>query len=266
MMGVPTNQLGMGSVSGKTAVVSGSTRGIGLAIARTLLEEGAHVTITGRDADRLSSVTRELTGVYGERVGAFRGDLTRTAVIKNLIRDIISRWGHLDVVVASIGSGSWQTGWDVEDGAWKDAFDVNFFGAVRLAREAIRIMQPEKKGVIIFISSIAGCEAISAPVPYATAKAALLHYMKTTASIVGRDGIRINAVSPGNISFKGGTWDRKMQADPVSVREYIRDAVPLQRCGTPEEIASMVCYLASDEASFITGANMVVDGGQTRGL
>ncbi|MDD1667411.1 MAG: SDR family oxidoreductase, partial [Methanomicrobiales archaeon] len=99
----------------------------------------------------------------------------------------------------------------------------------------------------------------------AASKAALLAYMKNTASLVARHGIRMNAVSPGNIFFEGGTWDRKLREDRTAVERYIGEQVPLGRFGTPEEIARVVCFLASDASAFITGANVIIDGGQTRG-
>lgn len=253
-------------LGGKTAIVSGSSRGIGRAIAERLLSDGAAVYITGRNPDRLDAAFHELSARYKGKVFRFQGDLSRTPEIIKCIDCVLSDHPTIDIVVANIGSGRSVPGWDISDGAWDEAFMNNFFPAVRLARESLHRMVRQRHGVIIFIASIAGCETIDAPVPYATAKAALLAYMKNTAGIVGPHNIRMNAVSPGNIYFADGTWDQKMQKEPDRVKEYIQRAVPMNRFGDPGDVAGAVSFLCSDEASFITGANIIVDGGQTRSL
>src|SRR3954452_12123115 len=125
-------------------------------------------------------------------------------------------------------------------------------------------MVTAQRGSIVLVSSIAGLESLGAPIPYGTAKAALEHYAKDLSRRVGRHGVRVNTVAPGNILFPGGTWQRKLDADPAGVQSMIAAEVPLGRFGTPMEIGSAVAFLASDRAAFITGACMVVDGGQTR--
>ena len=267
--GIENRGSGGGTVNlleGKVGIVSGSTRGIGRAIARGMMEEGATIWVTGRDSARMRDTLQEFSGQFGDRVRAFRGDLAETGAIRDLIRHVMDDQGKLDLVVANIGSGKSAMGWDVDDAVWTDSFRINFFAGVHLAREALRVMIPRKKGSIVFISSIAGCETIAAPVPYAAAKAALLAYMKYTAAQVAAEGIRMNAVSPGNILFPDGTWDRKKREKPANVEQYICKQVPMQRFGTPEEIASLVCFLSSEKSQFITGANMVIDGGQTRSI
>ena len=250
----------------KITVVSGSSRGIGNAIAYRLLEEGAVVYLTARGEEQLDIIYDDFREKFGDNVYEFNGDLRNTKTILRLIRSIITEHKRLDVVVANIGSGKSKVGWDVEDEFWEESIDMNFYSAVKLARESLRVLMKQKSGNIVFISSIAGCEDISAPVPYSAAKAALLSYMKNTAHLVAPHGIRMNAVSPGNIYFKGGTWDMKMKENPDWVANYIDESVPLQSFGKPGDIADIVCFLASDRASFITGANIIVDGGQTRSL
>jgi len=250
-------------LTGKVAIVSGSSRGIGKAIAGRLLAEGCEVYVTGRDSDSLESTRHEFYQQFGDKVHAYQGDLTDSTVLESLISSVCSRHQRLDIAVANIGSGQSKLGWDVGDDIWLQAFQTNFFAAVRLSREAIRVMC-KNGGSIIFISSIAGVEAIAAPVPYSTAKAALLSYVANTARIVALHGIRLNSISPGNVLFPGGTWDRKMREDSNGVAKYIADTVPMNRFGRPEEIADAVAFLASEKAAFITGSNMLVDGGQTR--
>lgn len=252
------------NLENKVSLVSGSSRGIGKAIAYGLLKEGAIVYLTGRDKEVLDSVYNDFKSQFRDKVYKFSGDLTQTETIKDLIATIINEHKKLDVVVANIGSGRFKSGWDVEDEYWRKSFEINFFSSVKLSREAIRIMIEQKSGSIIFISSIAGCEAITAPVQYSAAKSALLSYVKNTANLVAPFGIRLNAVSPGNIYFEGGTWDIKMKEDKDGVERYIKESVPMQRLGKVEEVSDAVSFLASDSATFITGANLVVDGGQTK--
>jgi 3-oxoacyl-[acyl-carrier protein] reductase len=254
----------MGRLSDKVTLISGSSRGIGRSIARHFLDQGAVVYVTGRDPKNLGSALEEFRNDYPDNVRSYCGDLTQTKIIRDMISSIIERDGRLDAAVANIGSGRSKPGWDIEDISWQECMEKNFFSSVKLARECLKIMVPNRKGNIIFISSIAGCEVIDAPVPYASSKSALLSYMKYTARLVAGEGIRINAISPGNILFEGGTWSKKLMENPDYAKGYIHENVPLQRFGTPDEIARLACYLASDDSSFVTGANFIIDGGQTR--
>jgi len=256
----------MGQLSGKVTVISGSSRGIGRAIAGRFLSEGAVVYVTGRDPTNLGSVVEELKKDHPDTVRSFCGDLTKTDTIRDLTGTILRQDNHLDIAVANIGSGRSKPGWDIDDNSWQECMEKNFFSSVKLARECLKVMVPKRTGTIIFISSIAGCEVISAPAPYAAAKAALLSYLKYTSRMVAQDGIRMNAISPGNILFEGGAWNKKLKENPKEVRGYIQDNVPLQRFGLPEDVGSLACYLASDEALFVTGANFIIDGGQTRAV
>ena len=250
----------------QVALVSGSSRGIGKGIAYHLLSSGAIVYLTGRSLDELEHTFNEFRKQFPDQVCKFQGDLINTATIAGLLKTINNENGHIDIVVANIGSGRSQMGWDVPDNLWEESMQINFMSAVRLSRESLRYMTDAKKGSIIFIASIAGVETIAAPVPYACAKAALLSYMKNTAPVAAQYGVRMNAISPGNIFFPGGTWDKKIHENPEPTQKYIRDNVPLQRFGTADDVGSLVCYLASDDASFITGGNFIVDGGQTRSI
>jgi len=256
----------MGLLSGKVSIVSGSSRGIGQSIAANLLRKGAIVYLTGRDEKRLKRVYKQYQNEYGDAVRSYCGDLTDTKILKDLITTVMDQDTRLDISIANIGSGRSKQGWDIDDIFWQESMENNFFSSVKLSRESLKVMIPQHSGNIIFISSIAGCEVINAPVPYATAKSALLTYMKYTANLVAPEGIRMNAISPGNIFFEGGTWSNKLKENPEVVNAYIHDNVPMQKFGAPEDIAHLACYLASDYSSFITGANFILDGGQTRRL
>lgn len=253
-------------LSGKVALVSGSSRGIGKAIAEVLLEEGCIVFINGRDKNTLNNAIKELKEkTFKSDVYEICSDLTITENIVKAFETILTKVGKSpDIVVANIGSGRSVAGWDVNDEEWLRMFNLNFFGAVRLCRESIKYMK-SKGGSIVCISSIAGCEAFpSAPLPYSTAKAALLSFVKNTADLIAQYNIRINVVSPGNVYFEGGTWDIKLKENKNVVMEYINKVVPMKGFASPYDIAYMVAFLVSEKAKFITGSNFVVDGGQVR--
>ena len=246
----------------KVVFVSGSSRGIGLAIAKNFLQEGAKVVITGRSVSSLQEAIGSLEK-SSEDILAVQGDMTEMNDIQEALEKTIMKFGRLDVVVANVGNGQAASVWALHEEDWQSMLTANLLGSMRLARQALPYLI-QYQGNLIFISSIAGCEAIHAPMTYSVAKAALQSAMKNLARLVGPQGVRVNALAPGNILFPGGTWERKLAERRSFFEQYIHVEVPLQRFGTPEEIAHAVVFLASTRASFITGATLVVDGGQTR--
>ena len=249
----------------KNVIVSGSSRGIGLAIARAFLAEGARVVITGRDQTTLANTLASLeTDGHGDAVAAHCGDMTDAREITAALALCHETFGGVDAVVANLGNGSGPTGWDLSATDWTDMTNSNLFGGMLLASSAVPYLKERANGSITFISSIAGCEAIPAPIPYSAAKAALQHAAKNLSRQLGADGIRVNTVAPGNVMFPGGVWDKKIKEDKAAVEQYIKAEVPLNRFAEPQEIADAVIYLSSDRATFITGALLVIDGGQTR--
>ena len=251
-------------LKGKIAAVSGSSQGIGRAIAHVLLAEGATVYITGRNADALKKAHEEMSSEFSDSVRSFQGDMADTDTVVRLMDRIGSEAGRLDIAVANVGTGKSKPGWDVEDSLWEESMHANFFSAVSFVRESVRMMLPMKTGSIVAVSSIAALEAIPAPVPYSAAKSALMSYVKNMAGQLGPEGVRINSVVPGNVFFEGGTWDRITKERGEWAKQYIDSEVPMKRFATPEEIADAVCFLCSPRSSFTTGAHLVVDGGQTR--
>lgn len=249
----------------KSVLVSGSSGGIGFAIAEAFLKEGARVQISGRDAERLSDAHDSLRRRYApDRLDAFSGDLTREDAIAAALRQAADRFGGLDGAVANIGSGVGKTGWALSAEDWRSMADVNLVGSMTLAAQAVPYLKGRDNPSLTFVSSIAGLEAIPAPIPYSAAKAALQMAAKNLSRQLGPDRIRVNTVAPGNVQFPGGVWDRKRQEDAAAVERYIAGEVPLGRFAEAEEIADAVVFLASARARFITGALLTVDGGQTR--
>lgn len=253
-------------LAGKVALVAGSTRGIGRAIAARLVAEGARVLVTGRDAGAVEATVADLAQSAVDRVAGCAGDLSKSDHCLAAVEQAIARWQQLHIVIANVGNGSGTRGWNVGDDEWADRVEQNLYPAVRIVRAASAHLAAGGGGSVVLTSSIAGVEALEAPLPYSAAKAAVIALAKGLARDLAPHAIRVNAIAPGNILAPGGSWERRLQNDPVAVEAYIAREVPLGRFGTPEEIADAVVFLASDRASFITGTCLIADGGQTRGF
>jgi 3-oxoacyl-[acyl-carrier protein] reductase len=249
----------------RVALVAGSSRGIGKAIASGLLREGCRVCITGRDSAALDAAAQQLCVSSGDRVLAIAGDLTEKSAIDDALGAVQQKWGAPDILVANLGAGSGKPGWQLDEDEWQRLFNLNFFGSVRLAQASIPLMRA-RGGNILFIASIVAVEATQAPLPYSAAKAALVNYSKNLSRIVAADKIRVNCLAPGNVFFPGGTWERHLETRREQVEHYIATAVPQKRFGTAEEIADFAAYLVSPLAGFVTGGCYVMDGGQTRAI
>lgn len=248
------------------AFITGSSRGIGLAIAEAFLAEGAKVAISARNAATLETARLQLEKRYPACVLAINGDMTNAGAVADAIRRTETHFGPVSSYVANVGTGRVKPGWDVSTDDWQQALQLNLMGGMSLVAGAMPHLQKQKSGSITFISSIAGTEALGAPLTYGAAKAALTHASKGLAKLAGQSGIRVNVVAPGNVLFPGGTWDQKLRENRAQVDAMINSEVPLRRFGSPEEIANCVVFLASPRAAFVTGACWIVDGGQTRGI
>lgn len=254
-------------LKGRVALVAGSSRGIGKAIARAFLAEGCRTVITARQSESLVQTKSEFEAEFGpEQVLACNGDLTQTETIQKILAQVQERWNRLDCLVANVGSGSGKGGWSLSESDWSGLFENNLWGSVRLLSEALKEMTHARRGSIVLIASITGIESTLAPLPYSAAKAALVNYSKNLARQVAQHNVRVNCVAPGNILFPGGSWEKHLAKRYEEVMRQITTEVPMQRFGRPEEIADLVVFLSSDRASFITGDCIVADGGQTRSI
>lgn len=247
----------------RVALVAGSSRGIGKAIASALLREGCRVCITGRDTSVLDATIHDLRASYGENVLGFPGDFTKSSVIDAALKTVNLAWGGLDIVVANLGSGRGKPGWKQEESEWESLFDLNLFASVRLAQASVPYLQAHG-GSLLFIASIVATESTQAPLPYSAAKAALVNYSKNLSRILAGDCIRVNCLAPGNVLFPGGSWEQHLKNRREEVERFIATDVPQKRFGTPEEIADFAAFLVSPLAGFATGGCYIVDGGQTR--
>lgn len=253
-------------LSGKVAFVGGSSRGIGKAIARSFLAEGARVVVTGRERDSLEKATGELAGEFGvDAVLAVEADLTKPGPIDAALSSTAERFGTIDCLVANIGNAlTEERGWDIPEESWSADLASNFWSGVRLVQKVIPSMLRAGSGSIVFTNSIAGLESHPAAIPYNAAKAALANYAKNLAVRLGPNRIRVNSVAPGNVIFPGGYWQGEVESDAEAMRSMLDREVALRRFGRPEEIADLVVFISSDRCGFLTGSMIIADGGQTR--
>ena len=249
----------------KRVLITGASRGIGAAIAKGFLAEKSRVCIVSRGSKNLFEVEEKLISEFEEKsVFSYKCDCTHQKELLELSVEIKNRWQGIDVVVANIGDGCSVADALPDDLQWKKTWENNFESALYTARTFLPILK-ESKGVILFISSITAMEAFGAPVDYSTAKTAVAALAKNMARKLAKE-VRVNVLAPGNVYFKGGAWDDKIKQNKEKVQKTIKSTVPMERFGTPEEMADAAIFLCSDRAKFITGSILVVDGGQTVGV
>ena len=216
----------------KVALVTGSSRGIGKAIAFTLFEEGCKIILNGKNQTLLKKTSQS----FSNSTKFIVADITKPSQCKKLIKKIIHLYGRLDILVCNVGNGkSVQPGKETSE-EWKKMFEINLQSTTNII-EASKNELSLTKGSIICISSIAGLNVIGAPIPYSVMKSALNTYVKCAARPLGEKNIRINAIAPGNIMFEGSVWEKKETENPSLVKKILKDEVSLHRFGKPKEIA-----------------------------
>jgi len=244
---------------GRRALITGGSRGIGFAVAEALAAEGAAVGLVARDAGGLATAAAGLAGVP---VATAAADVTDTPALQRAVGEIAAALGGLDLLVANaggtVGPGNLTS---AGDGDFTATFALNAGHAAELIRAGLPHLRAAGGGSVVIISSITGMR----PAPrtaYAAAKAAEIHLAATAAQELAPAGIRVNAVSPGSIMFPGGGWDTFQQQNPEAFAAFLATQFPFGRLGRLPEVADVVTFLLSDRASWISGANIAVDGGQ----
>ena len=255
------------TLSDKVAVVTGSSRGLGLASAHALVAEGCRVCICARGTDRLAEATAELQAKAGTAncVLAIQADLTTVVGVETVLTRTAETFGGLDILVNNVGHAGGGNFLATTDADWQEALDGTLYPAIRASRLAVPHMRRRGGGVIIIIASIYGRES-GGRTTYNAVKAAEISLAKSLAQQLARDNIRVNSVAPGSIVFPGGSWHRRQQEDPEAIAEFVRRELPFGRFGRPEEVGAVVAFLASPRASWISGASVTVDGCQSRSL
>jgi 3-oxoacyl-[acyl-carrier protein] reductase len=238
-------------LSGRTAVVTGSTRGIGRAVAQALAESGARVAVVGRDRDKAAAVAAEI----GKGAMGFGCDVSDTSAVTALIADVEKELGGIDILVNNAGITRDNLVMRLKDEDWDEVLDANLRGAFAAIRAVSRGMMKKRRGRIINMASVVGITGNKGQANYAASKAGLIALTKSVAKELGSRNILVNAIAPGFIETE------MTDAMTPEARATLNGLIPLERLGRPEDIAAMVVFLASDHAAYVTGQVLVVDGG-----
>jgi 3-oxoacyl-[acyl-carrier protein] reductase len=249
----------------KVAIVTGSSRGLGLASARSLIAEGCRVCICARGPEQLAAAAVEVEAVARRpnMIMTVQADVSTADGISMVIDRTVERFGGLDILVNNVGRAAGKELLDTSDAEWQAAFDETLFPAIRASRLAVPHMKQRGGGAIIMIASIWGRES-GGRMTYNAVKAAEISLAKSLAQQLAALNIRVNSIAPGSILFPGGSWHKRQQADPQGIADFIKRDLPFGRMGRADEVGSVVAFLASPRASWISGASITVDGCQSK--
>jgi NAD(P)-dependent dehydrogenase (short-subunit alcohol dehydrogenase family) len=249
-----------GRLDGKVVLVTGGGTGIGAAIARRFAAAGARLSLTGRRTTPIRSVADEIGGL------AVPGDTTSASDCEAAVADTVAEFGRLDVVVANAGVMSSGSASDLNPAEWDETLRINVTGVMHMCRAAVPVMVNQGSGSLVVISSVAGLSTMGDTAAYVTSKHALMGFTKSLAIDYGHAGVRANALCPGWVRTPMSDAEmagmaKRQGITPEAALERTVHHLPLQRMAEPDEIAACAEFLASDDASFVTGATLVADGG-----
>ena len=253
-------------IEGKVALVTGGSRGLGRAAALSLAGEGVNVAICGRTRGTLDETLGEIESLGVSSVGVV-ADISETSALESLHQEVADRLGPIDILVNNVGGSGAQA--DIDDTSLDDlraVFDLNLFGGYELMRLVLPQMKQQRWGRIVNIASIYGREH-GGKLSYMSAKAALIAATKHAAVSLAKDGVLVNSIAPGSVQHPGGSWERFERDNPPDVVEqFISNNLPMGKWGWPGPVGDLVAFLASDRAGLMTGACIVVDGGQSHSM
>jgi len=244
-------------IAGKAALVTAATKGIGLAIAQALAREGARVSIVARTESDVKRFANELGG-FG-----VVADVTTEEGCRRAVAETETELGPVEILINNFGARAGRTWDDTGTKEFESAFAGNVTVSLRMTELILAGMTQRRWGRIVMVTSVWGRESGGAPA-YNAAKAAETSLVKSLAQRVAGSGVTVNSVAPGSVLWEGGGWHRRQQADPEGIADFVRREMPLGRFGTAEEVASVVAFLCSQQASLVTGASIAVDGAQGR--
>lgn len=245
----------------KVALITGGSKGIGLRTALCFAQEGCHVAIMARGAEDLQAASEQISS-HGVNVATIQGDVADSEQASKAIAACVDQLGTLDILINNVGgSVGPQKFMESSDDDWLKTFDLNVHAAVRMTREAVPHMRGRPGAAVVHISSISGwTEQLAGCGQYGASKSSLIYLTEIMALELAKDGIRVNAVSPGSIIWEGGSWDKARQTKTSAFETYERDGFPMGRLGHPEEVADVIVFLASGRSNWINGRNIPVDG------
>nr|WP_255640058.1 SDR family oxidoreductase [Pseudalkalibacillus hwajinpoensis] len=247
------------NLENKRVLITGGSKGIGKSIAKAFYEEGAKVGICGRNREDLEMAKDEI----GPNLALFEADVTDERKRVQLLDSFIMEFGSIDILINNAGGSNGGAIMETNLSEFHKAMDLNFYSAVHLSQLSAEKMKELGEGVIVNISSIFGRESGGKPT-YNNSKAAMISFTKAMGDELIQDGVRVNGVAPGAILHPSGNWQKRMEENPEKIAQFVEKEIPGGRFGTPEEVANAVIFLASDKASWIVGATITVDGGQSK--
>tara|TARA_Y100001958_G_C21203667_1_gene530007 strand:+ start:202 stop:960 length:759 start_codon:yes stop_codon:yes gene_type:complete len=245
----------------KVALVTGSSRGIGLSIAKELDKSGIKVLINSR-----KKIKKNIFRNFINKPDHYMFDVTSLKQTEKCFKKIKKKYKKLDYLICNAGYSSSPKKKEFDIIEWKNIFERNFFSTLNSVFVYRKLFKNNNKKKIICISSVSGSYVSAAPSTYAIAKSALNNFVKHVSKSLTKENIILNCVSPGNIFFKGGIWDKNFTKNKKHYLKYIKKEVPENRLGKPHEIANLVSYLCSEKSTFINGSVIKIDGGQDKSL